>query len=196
MVCVSKHFHLQPISLEFMLSKEPNKALFRAWPRCFRFGSITHAYCNLRYKDTYFKNEECQDEKKLNLSWTLFTVKTCALWQKAHESWWHLFKTAHLCKTDRSRLCRSSSILCFLSILWNNHMHFYKGDTMYFSITSCFKKPADIFSRYLLDSSRCYHQLENTAPAAWLLRGDVKYSLLFKTSLFSSDHLCVLSWDG
>lgn len=31
---------------------------------------------------------------------------------------------------------------------------------------------------------------------AWLVRGDVKYFLLFKTNMFSSNNLCVVSWGG
>lgn len=65
---------------------------------------------------------------------------------------------------------------------------------MYFSI-SCLK----IQAGYLLLCFKMFKMLPSArerSTTAQLVRGDVKYYLLFKTNMFSSDNVCIVSCGG
>lgn len=146
MVYVSKHFHSQPISLKFMLKRSRSPSPFSLtvetadifW-ELNQNNSDLEKYYNLGYKATCLKIKQCQNKKD-------FWVQSglCSLWQKVHDFSSRLLIFA---KTDSSWFCGSSS-LYLLGALRNNCSHFYKGETMYFSITSHLKIWAGIFFGY------------------------------------------------
>lgn len=66
---------------------------------------------------------------------------------------------------------------------------------MYYSVISCLKVWAVIFL-FCLKMFKMSLSAREHGITAWLVRGDVKYFLLFQTNKFSSGNLCIVSWGG